>query len=208
MPIGPAIRSALGPFERSLSAAYRRIFVRLDSLVALTREWSPAARILEVGCGEGELTERLSRGYPAATLTGIDITPKVGRLFRGDRSRVTFHHYTLHDFVAEHPAEFDLVLIADVLHHAPWPLHRQLLMDAKAALAPGGRFVLKDWERRRNPIHCLNWLSDRFLTGDRVRYGTAVEFRRLVEEVFGDGTIVWEGRIPPWQNNIVFFVQA
>ena len=208
MPIGPAVRRAMGPLEGRISRSYRRIFVDLDALVALVRDWAPASRILEVGCGEGELTERLALAYPEAALTGIDITPRAGRLFRGDRRRVDFRQCSVSDFARVHPAEFDLVLIADVLHHVPPPLHDALLADAKMALAPGGRFVLKDWERGRSPIHLLTWFSDRCITGDRVRYGTATDHRALVERIFGVGSIVREARVGPWRNNFLFLARG
>jgi len=41
-----------------------------------------AARILEVGCGTGLATEELRRVFPQAEITGIDILPVPGRLFR------------------------------------------------------------------------------------------------------------------------------
>jgi ubiquinone/menaquinone biosynthesis C-methylase UbiE len=80
-----------GPYEHGVAEMYRRIFVDLDNLAELMRIWVPRAqRILEVGCGEGAMTERLVKAYPSASVTAIDITPKVGRLFRGDASAVTF----------------------------------------------------------------------------------------------------------------------
>ena len=88
---GPVIRRLFGPYEHTVAEAYRHIFVNLDDFARLIHTWVPQAqRILEVGCGEGAMTERIMRIYPAATITAIDITPKVGRLFRGSRVNVTF----------------------------------------------------------------------------------------------------------------------
>ena len=88
MAIGPRFRAWLGPLEVPAANLYRACFVDLGHLARQVREWTPAASILEIGCGEGALTERLSLVYPKARITGIDITPKVGRLFCGDRERV------------------------------------------------------------------------------------------------------------------------
>ena len=85
MPIGPAIRQMFGPFENHVSEFYRGIFVDLNSLVDKIQQWSPASNILEVGCGEGAVIERLVKAFPESNITGIDITPRVGRLFQGDR---------------------------------------------------------------------------------------------------------------------------
>jgi SAM-dependent methyltransferase len=74
---GPLIRGLFGPYERAITEAYRRLFVDLDDFVDRLQVWVPQpCRILEVGCGEGAMTERLSAAYPAATVTGTDINPK------------------------------------------------------------------------------------------------------------------------------------
>jgi 2-polyprenyl-3-methyl-5-hydroxy-6-metoxy-1,4-benzoquinol methylase len=208
MALGPRLRALLGPFERPVANLYRACFVDVDFLARQIREWAPAGSILEVGCGEGALTEKLSLLYPEARITGIDITPRVGRLYCGDRERVTFTQQTIHDLAAANPASFDLILICDVMHHVPWEIHEQLLADAGKALRSGGRFVLKDWERRTNLVHLLCYLSDRYITGDRIRYGSADELRTLLQSIFGSGTIAREFRIPPWQNNVAYFVQT
>jgi 2-polyprenyl-6-hydroxyphenyl methylase/3-demethylubiquinone-9 3-methyltransferase len=78
---GPLIRRLTGPFEHQTAEAYRRVFVDLDELARVMSAWVPQARrILEVGCGEGAMTERIARMYPTASVIAIDISPSVGRL--------------------------------------------------------------------------------------------------------------------------------
>jgi 2-polyprenyl-6-hydroxyphenyl methylase/3-demethylubiquinone-9 3-methyltransferase len=171
--------------------------------------WRPGARsILEVGCGEGAVCQRLARLYPEASITGIDITPAAGRQFRGDRSRVTFRVEALEEFAPRHEAVFDLVLLCDVLHHVPWDRHGTLLRLVKRVIRPGGGFVLKEWERRPNLAHALAYFSDRVLSGDRIRFGLAAEFRRALDDSFGSGAAGREQRLPPWPNNILFLVDV
>jgi len=98
MAIGPFVRQMLGPLERPVSELYRGMFVDLTSLARKIKERIPAANILEVGCGEGTVTERLARAYANARVTGIDITPRIGRMFRGDLKRVSFKQETIKDF--------------------------------------------------------------------------------------------------------------
>lgn len=207
MAVGPRIRAQFGRWEVPVTNLYRACFFDLDSLVRRVRAWAPASRILEIGCGEGALTDRLSTAYPDAHITGIDVTPRVGRLYQGDRARVTFLEATIQDFARSHESAFDLVVLCDVLHHVPWEMHRELLAAAKKTLKAGGRLVLKEWEKGRNPIHVLAYLSDRYLTGDRVRFGTADYFRPLVHEIVGAESIEQEFRVLPWRNNLVFFAR-
>ena len=130
MPIGPVVRRAFGPFEHWVTAAYRSIYVDLDDYVGAVRAWVPAAReILEVGCGEGAVTERLVSVYPDARITAIDITPRVGKdyLYRGPADRVRFRQCTVQEIAAQEAGRFDLAMIADVVHHVPTALRKDLL---------------------------------------------------------------------------------
>lgn len=208
MSLGPLARRLCGPYEHRISEAYRAIYVDLDKFVARIRAAQPGARrILEIGCGEGAVTERLASAFPQAEITAIDITPRVGRLYRGPTANVSFRRATVQDLAREHPGFFDLVVLADVLHHAPASLHGELLSSARAALADGGLFVFKDWERDVSPIHAMCYASDRWLTGDRIRYLSATEMRDKLDLVFGAKAIETVAHLAPWKNNIAFMVR-
>ena len=208
MPIGPVIRRAFGPFEHLITAAYRSIYVDLDDYVDSVHDWVPEAReILEVGCGEGAVTERLVVAYPNARITAIDITPRVGRLYRGHSDRVRFRQCTVQEIASQQPGAFDLAMIADVMHHVPGELRKDLLDAARKCLAPGGSLIFKEWERNRTPIHWMCHASDRWLTGDRVSYMSREEGRALLAQSFDESSIIDERRVAPWRNNIMTLVR-
>jgi SAM-dependent methyltransferase len=208
MSLGSLVRQLFGPYEHTIASAYRAIYIDLDALVECFLRWQPAAMgILEVGCGEGAVTERLRAAYRDATITAIDVSPRVGRLYRGPRERVRFMQCTVQDIAASQPAAFDLVILSDVMHHVPAELRQGLLDSIRVALAPGGRFVFKDWERNRAPIHWISYASDRWLTGDRVHYMGCEEMRRRLIATFGADALVAEARIGPWWNNLAMLVK-
>jgi 2-polyprenyl-6-hydroxyphenyl methylase/3-demethylubiquinone-9 3-methyltransferase len=208
MPIGPFVRRCLGPLERPATDLYRAGFINLGRFVRLVHDTAPnAGQILEVGCGEGAVLERLAPLYPTARLTGIDVTPRLGRMFRGDRERVTFRQQTVQEYAAEHPGRFDLAVVCDVIHHVPWEMHPEFVRALARALRPGGWLILKDWERRRNVVHAVAHFADARITGDTVRYRTAGEFRELFEAALGPGRVVREERVPPWPNNLAFLIR-
>lgn len=205
VPIGPLIRKSFGPFEHSIAEAYRRFFVDLDQLASQISVWVPSpARILEVGCGEGAMTERLTRIYPQAEITAIDISPRLGRLYRGDRDRVFFRQTTVQDVAAE-PGKFDLAVLSDVMHHVPVSMRPEILRSIRSALSPSGSLIFKDWTRSATPIYALTFLLERFITGDRVRYYSRPEIITAAEEAFG--SIVRQATIPPWKNNIALHLR-
>src|SRR5438270_6458336 len=185
MGIGSIIRGGLGPLERPVANLYRRYFIDLGRLAQQIRGATRARRILEVGCGEGALVEQLKEQFPESSITGIDITPRIGRLYQGDRSNVTLKQATIQEIVRDSAGSFDLVVLADVLHHVPPGQRRELLAAIREALSPGGIFALKDWERGRNLAHLLCWFSDRWISGEEVRFFAPGELRALVEDAFG-----------------------
>jgi SAM-dependent methyltransferase len=203
---GPLIRRLFGPYE--ITEADRRLFVDLDDFVDHLRVWAPQPRrILEVGCGEGAMTERLSRAWPAATVTGTDITPRIGWLFRGDSARVRFLRKRVEDIALNEPASFDFVVLCDVVHHVP-PLMRPPLLSAIGrVMAAGGSLAVKDWIVSSGPIHWLCSAPDRYLTGDNVQFCTAESARALLTDAFGRDAIREESLVRPWPNNVAYLVR-
>lgn len=209
MPLGPAVRRLFGRHEHRVADLYRAIFVDIDAYARLIGDWVPGARrILEVGCGEGAVTERLARVYPDADILAIDITPRVGRLFRGRRGRVTFVETTVQQVAAEQPGAFDLVVLSDVIHHVPLPIRRELLAAVRATIAPGGALIFKDWERTAAPIHWLCHAGDRWLTGDRVRYLRKPEAEAMLADAFGRPAVVARAWVRPWRNNFAMLART
>lgn len=205
---GPLIRRMFGPCEHGVAEAYRRIYVNLDDLARLMCNWVPQAqRILEVGCGEGAMTERLVRTYPAASINAIDITPRVGRLYRGPKSAVNFSRETVEQVARRSPASFDLVVLADVMHHVPLDARRSLMEAIDQAMAPNGSLIFKDWLVSVTPIHWLCKASDRFLTGDNVSYFTKDGINTLAAAIFGPNSIRRTQTVKPWRNNVALLVQ-
>jgi 2-polyprenyl-6-hydroxyphenyl methylase/3-demethylubiquinone-9 3-methyltransferase len=206
MGIGASVRRAFGPWERQVASAYRGIYLDLGDLEQVLAGQVPqAARILEVGGGEGAVTELLARTYREASILSIDITPRIGRLYAGREDRVEFRHASVGEVAHEQPRAFDLVVVTDVLHHVPQGMRENFLGEVYRCVAPGGQLVIKEWARSPTPIHWLCHASDRWLTGDRVAFLTPDELRDLVARAVPGLQRAGEGRIAPWGNN---FFQA
>jgi 2-polyprenyl-6-hydroxyphenyl methylase/3-demethylubiquinone-9 3-methyltransferase len=206
--IGATVRRAFGPYERDISEIYRRVFIDLDDLVDRMRGWVSPASILEIGCGEGALAERLALAFPEASYLGIDIIPHLGRLYDGPQGKVAFRQIRAEALASECPGRFDLVVINDVLHHVPQPERPELLMSARRLMTRDGRLILKDWLRRPTPIHAACYFADACIGGDRgVRYMAMDEQRQLIGDAFGPGAIAAEAGIAPWRQNHAFLIR-
>ena len=202
MSAGRLIRRLLGPLERPTVQLYRSSFVNLRSLSSQVRRWVQAAdRIVEVGCGDGLLCEQLAVAFPEAKITGIDVVPLPGRLFRGDRARVEFATGQIDQDATGLGHASDLAVVCDVLHHVPRDQWHRFLAGVRQAVRPGGWVVIKEWEKRRNPAYYIGWASDRYVTGDRITYLTYSELLDLVRDVFGMDSIRSVAHIPPCSSN-------
>lgn len=209
MALGPAIRRMFGRHERRIADLYRSIYVDLDAFMLQITRWVPEARsILEVGCGEGAVTERLASAYPGAQILGIDVSPNIGRLYHGPREKVEFSLNSIEQIAQSHPQTFDLIILSDVLHHVPRSSRPSLLAAIGQAMKADGSFVFKEWERRPTPIFWMGYAADRWLTGDTVSFLDRAEARHALDESFGKDRVVDEARIRPWQSNLAFLITA
>jgi cyclopropane fatty-acyl-phospholipid synthase-like methyltransferase len=207
--MGPLLRRAFGPYERQVSELYRRMFVDLDALVASIRVGIEIpATVLEVGCGDGLVTERLALAFPNSALTGIDICAHPGRLYRGDRTRARFMRSSTEELGSSEAARYQLVIVADVLHHVPHHDWQRFLAGATRLMADGGTLVLKDWVRESTPAYLMGYLSDRVITGDRIRYPREDELRSLARAIFGTGAVYSEFRVAPWHCNLTLVIKS
>lgn len=207
MAVGAFVRKCFGPFEPQVADAYRSLFIDLDDWTTQVKTVCPAPRrILEVGCGEGAMTERLAIAFPKAHIDAIDITPRLGRLYSGDSSRVTFREEFVEDRLAASPEPYDLILLVDVMHHVPQQAQESLLSSIRELLGPGGVFAMKDVERSFAPIYWIAYFSDRFITGDEVRFKTPSETGAQLSEIFGEKHVHRGAHVRPWRSNYSFFV--
>ena len=81
------------------------------------------ARVLDVGCGGGILSEAMSRA--GASVTGIDAAPnpiEVARLHRIESALdIDYHNCTIEEFAAGDPGQFDVITCLEMLEHVPDP---------------------------------------------------------------------------------------
>jgi ubiquinone/menaquinone biosynthesis C-methylase UbiE len=107
---------------RNLDAQARAIWPQEVELVR--RYVLPSeARILDAGCGTGEVTSRLARLFPQSQVLGVDIIDQHLKLARSRYSdlapRVSFEHQSVFELNAA-DGRFDLSVCRHVLHSIPY----------------------------------------------------------------------------------------
>jgi ubiquinone/menaquinone biosynthesis C-methylase UbiE len=108
---------------RNLDAQARAIW---PQEIPLVRRYAlpPEPRILDAGCGTGEISSRLAELFPKASVLGVDIIDTHLELARSRYARLTsrlrFEHQSIFELDARDQS-FDLVVCRHVLHSIPQP---------------------------------------------------------------------------------------
>jgi ubiquinone/menaquinone biosynthesis C-methylase UbiE len=108
---------------------------------ALFRRYALPAdpRILDAGCGTGEISSRLAELFPRARVLGVDIIDKHLDLarsrYQGLAPRLSFEHQSVFGLDAADYA-FDLTVCRHVLHSIPHP--DRVLAELARVTRPGG----------------------------------------------------------------------
>ncbi|WP_209306361.1 class I SAM-dependent methyltransferase [Blastococcus sp. CT_GayMR19] len=121
----------------------RRVHVRLLGQAGVR----PGHRVLEIGCGTGNLLLAAKRSQPAATVVGVD--PDLTALARAQRKA---HRRGLavqldRGYADELPYaddSVDVVLSSFMLHHVPADRREPAMREVRRVLRPGGALHLVD----------------------------------------------------------------
>ena len=108
----------------------------------------PKHRVLDIGCGTGDMVVLVSRLYPEVEVVGLDPDPKaLARARRkAERAGVTVRFDPgFSDELPYADASFDRVLSSFMLHHVEQDAKAKTLSEVRRVLKPGGSFHILDF---------------------------------------------------------------
>ncbi len=175
-----------------------------DPVVALLAP-RPQERILDLGCGDGALTERIAAH--GCSVVGIDASAELieaarGRgldVYRGDAQRLNYDR------------QFDAVFTNATLH---WiPDHDAVLDGVRRALRPGGRFVGEFGAHACVASVCSSLRAIAVERGIELKmpwtFPTAAQFeRRLAAHGFVPERVEWIARPTPLPSGMRAWLQT
>jgi 2-polyprenyl-3-methyl-5-hydroxy-6-metoxy-1,4-benzoquinol methylase len=112
-------------------------------------------KILDIGCGNGRLAQRLDREPIHADYVGIDAIPALIEIARRPRFKDLRAEFRVVDITqrgwADNLRDFDIAIALAALHHVPsFDLRVQVLRHAHAALKPNGKLIMTNWKFDEN----------------------------------------------------------
>lgn len=169
--------------DRYVPAAGRNVFTPLyDAVNAVAMRqgrWRPRLveralgsgaplRILDLGCGTGEMALAIARVSPTVKLIGVDGDADV--LQRADaKARAEGIGLELHEALADRlplpDASVDCVVSTLMFHHLVPSAKRAALADARRVLVPGGRLLVCDIGRASDPVMRAAFFAVQLLDG-------------------------------------------
>jgi demethylmenaquinone methyltransferase/2-methoxy-6-polyprenyl-1,4-benzoquinol methylase len=167
------LESAPGRYDTGMRILTLGRVSDIHDAVARAAVWKRDARILEIGCGTGAVTQRLvARG---ATVIALDQSPEMleqgqSRLAEAPAGSVTWVERTASEIDSLPEGSFDAVVVSLALSEMSTAERKFVLRQAARRLRPDGIFVAADevrprprWERLlhaalRGPQSLLAWL--------------------------------------------------
>src|SRR5262245_44818371 len=130
------------------AAARTRPFHDLLAMVAPV----PGGRVVDLGCGAGELTVQVHDDTGAASTLGVDTSAHMlAEAAQYEREGLHFERADLRDAISQGP--WDIAFSNAVLHWVPD--HRRLLRDIAGSLAPGGQLAVQVPANFDHPSHTV-----------------------------------------------------
>jgi ubiquinone/menaquinone biosynthesis C-methylase UbiE len=100
-------------------------------------------RVLDVGCGTGELLARIAAKYPQARLAGVDPVVEMLEVARRKLSDKVDLRVGWANGLPWPDGAFDLVVSCNMFHYITHPV--EAVHEMERVLRPGGRIVITDW---------------------------------------------------------------
>jgi ubiquinone/menaquinone biosynthesis C-methylase UbiE len=103
----------------------------------------PNDRVLDVGCGTGELLSRLAARHPNARLAGLDPVSEMLEIAKGKLSDNVDLRVGWANELPWADGSFDVVVSCNMFHYITHPI--QAIREMERVLRPGGQLVITDW---------------------------------------------------------------
>jgi tRNA (cmo5U34)-methyltransferase len=172
-------------YQHTCVPKYAEALTVCTELLAYTLRGESAPRLLDAGCGTGNLTLKVLEAVPTSSVACLDGSREMLQAAKQklDAENVTFHCFDLENEPWDRQWEtetFDAIYSAFVLEHLPFDAYKQFLTAAKRVLKPGGMLaVAEGFAGETN----LNMLYERMRQLEELAVKTGVFAGEVMDEM-------------------------
>jgi len=137
------------------------------------------SKVLDLGCGTGELLNILEDRFPSSDLTGIDLTEEMLAIAKqklSSRVELLLGSVTNLPFDSE---SFDWVIMSNIIGHLSDK--KTALLEAYRVLKNPGRIVITDWTRDFQSMNLVHFYT-KLINYSQYRSLKTVELENLLDE--------------------------
>lgn len=104
----------------------------------------PSAKIVDIGCGDGRLTQEIRNNIPAEIVTGIDYSKKAIKLAQAMNQDVQNINFIFDDITnpTTNLGTYDAAILMEVFEHIPIEHAENFISSVKQLIKPGGHLLL------------------------------------------------------------------
>lgn len=117
--------------------------------------------VLDLGCGDGILSNYLALSESKRKLIGIELNKnRVNRAYRGLENT----KFIYGDVLTKNFPKADTILLTHLLHHLPTKKDQEkLILKCKECLKPNGKVIITEVIERPFCKYIISWLTDAFV---------------------------------------------
>lgn len=138
--------------------------------------------IVDLGCGEGTVAIHLAHS-PGRKIIGVDLDPRKISLAKKLSKQFNNLRFVKADILEfKMPKDLAGCVVADVIHHLDYKLHKKFLKKISQAIKPGGKLVIKEIDRHDMIRSRMTRVWDFiFYPQDKIHYLSRAELTQIMK---------------------------